>query len=181
MVKNKNFVGARLSEELKQRFDEHVQGSGKSPTEVVREAISRYINFTPSTIKVDIDWKTDLENRVKALEEKLQGVPSHEIQLELHGDDHKSDINIDINPENNSDIKSDSKEKLWSHKELAAMPEIDLTYSGLKYRHQQGTNVDLPNGQVLEPVRVRNIPRWQVANSKTLDKKAKKQHQPQKR
>lgn len=87
MTKNTNFVGARLEKELKQRFDEHVQDSGKTPTEVVREAISHYLNFTPSKITVNSNWKTDLEKRVKSLEEKL----AEPVQTGLFGDNTKSD------------------------------------------------------------------------------------------
>lgn len=69
---NNNFVGTRLSPKLKQCFDKHVEKSGKKPADVIREAISSYLNFMPSTITIDINVITDLQNRVKALEEKLE-------------------------------------------------------------------------------------------------------------
>ena len=162
MPKNKNFIGARLSEELKQRFDEHLESSGKSQTEVVREAISSYLNFTPSTITVDIDVITDLQNRVKALEERAERASRDEVQLEIQGDDNQTDIKSDNNFENNTDITSDNTKKLWSHKEVEAMPDVDLSYSGIQYRHQQRIVITLSDGRVLEPIRVRNVPRWKV-------------------
>ena len=128
---NKNFVGTRLSPELKQSFDEYVENSGKKPADVIREAIRSYLNFTPSTITVDIDWKTDLENRVKALEEKLEQASKDGAQLELYGSDNESDIKFDNKIENKVDITSDinTAEKQW----MTTREAYEAYGEGLKY------------------------------------------------
>ncbi len=166
---NKNFVGTRLSPELKQRFDEHVESSGKKPADVIREAISSYLNFKPSLITVDIDVITDLQNRVKALEDKAKQASSSEVQLEIQREDNKS--------ENNTDIKPDNTEKLFAGKEIAAMKDVKLTYPGLMYRHKAGKTVTLPDGRILEPVRVKDGPRWQICQDTKMPRQATKQHQ----
>lgn len=128
---NKNFVGTRLSPDLKQSFDEYIESSGKKPADVIREAIRSYLNFTPSTITIDINWKTDLEDRIKALEEKLERASSEGIQLELRSSDINCDNKNDIKPENKFDITSDisSTEQHW----MTTREAYEAYGEGLKY------------------------------------------------
>lgn len=155
MAKNTNFVGARLSEEMKAAFDKYVSGSGKKPTEVIREAIGSYLNFRESKITVDIDWKTEIERRLKTLEGQIQVSKADEelaVQaplLDFSGSD------------DTSDREAESSNKLLTTKDVAALEECRLKYSGLVYRHKKGRSVTLANGTILEPTRIKAGPRWQ--------------------
>ena len=149
MPKNNTFVGARLSEEMKEAFDKHLSESGKTSTQVVREAIRRYLNFRESKITVDIDWKTGLEDRVTALEEIISQKLQKTVQLDLG------------NADNSVVIKDDNNAQLLTSKELSELPGCSLKYRSIRDRHCKGQIIEFPNGVTYEPIREDGRkPRW---------------------
>lgn len=73
---NKNFVGARIPQDLYNHYEAHLEETGQKPTQLITAALSAYLNFPLSksqdSITVDNERFHSLEDRVIALELALK-------------------------------------------------------------------------------------------------------------
>ncbi|MEG3882045.1 hypothetical protein QT972_32295 [Microcoleus sp. herbarium7] len=107
---NKNFVGARIPQDLYNHYEAYLEQTGQKPTQLITAALSAYLNFpltkSQNSITIDNERFHSLEDRVIALELALR-----EIQLQ----NTPPATSVVIEPEEqanviNSDIEADNKD-----------------------------------------------------------------------
>lgn len=69
---NKNFVGARIPQDLYNQYEAHLKQTGQKPTQLITAALSAYLDFplaqSQNSITIDNERFHSLEERVMALE-----------------------------------------------------------------------------------------------------------------
>lgn len=98
------FFSGRIPQELSDRIQQHCTETGESKTQVLLNALSKYLDFPikpPATISISAERFDQLEQRVAELEKKLEITNVSSIDNTVIEVDQIDDNNIIEKPDNN--------------------------------------------------------------------------------
>lgn len=189
---NKNFVGARIPQDLYSHYEAHLKETGQKPTQLITAALSAYLNFpltrSQDLIAIDNERFHSLEERVIALELALRemqlkkispatsAVTEQEEQAAVISSDIQTDNNSNQHSYNSPDEENNSSTSIYdsvteqdldtsnTHNQLSIINELSSHIVASPAKRKLKTN-EIPNLPGLENIDPKKI-KTKLGNTK---------------